>query len=206
MIIHEVEQGTTEWHLLRHAKVTGTSIKDVMKADNLGLIDRLIAEEEVGYQGTDDYISDEMQRGIDEEPNARKAYEHRFKKKVTQVGFLQHDTLWSWFGLSSDGLVYEKKKLVGAIEIKCPNTTTHVKRIRQNQLPADYKYQALSHFIVSDEIKWVDFISYDARFVRKPLFCFRTTREDVAEDIIKMKESMDAFEKKLIKYKEEVLF
>jgi len=207
MIIHDVEQGSVEWFDLRIAKVTGTSLKNVFGSDNLSLIDRLIAESETKESSEDDmYVSDDMQRGIDLEPVARREYERYTKAKVTQVGFLQHDGLFPWFGLSSDGLVYKKNKLVGAVEIKCPTTKVHVKRIRQNQLPNDYKHQAKAHFIVSDEIQWVDFISYDPRFLKKPLFIHRTNRADIAEEIEEMKLKMTEFETKYYRIRDEIVF
>lgn len=207
MRIHNVDQGSIEWFDLRLAKVTGTSFKNVFGSDNLSLIDRLIAESETRESSEDEmYVSDDMQRGIDLEPVARKEYEKYTKTKVTQVGFLQHDELFDWFGLSSDGLVYIKKNLVGAVEIKCPTTKIHVKRIRQNQLPNDYKYQVKAHFIVSDEIQWVDFISYDPRFLKRPLFIHRTTREEVAEEIAEMKNKMFEFQSKYYSIRDKITF
>jgi hypothetical protein len=207
MRIHNVEQGSIEWFDLRLAKVTGTSFKNVFGSDNLSLIDRLIAESETRESSEDEmYVSDDMQRGIDLEPVARKEYEKHTKTKVTQVGFLQHEDLFDWFGLSSDGLVYIKKKLVGAVEIKCPTTKIHVKRIRQNQLPNDYKYQVKAHFIVSDEIQWVDFVSYDPRFLKRPLFIHRTTREEVAEEMAEMKNKMFEFQSKYHSIRDKITF
>jgi len=55
MIIHQVTQGTPEWHQLRCGKITSSRMKQLVKADNLSLVDELIAEQELGYYEADDY-------------------------------------------------------------------------------------------------------------------------------------------------------
>ena len=65
MIIHNCDQGSHEWHQLRLGKLTGSRLKKMFAKDNLSLIDELIAEEEVGMIDDDDFVSEEMQRGID---------------------------------------------------------------------------------------------------------------------------------------------
>ena len=207
MIIHSIEQGSIEWYNLRIAKVTGTTLKYLFGTDTLSQVDRLIAESETQESTDDDqYVTDDMQRGIDLEPEARLQYESMTGNKVSQVGFIQHSDLFPWFGISSDGLIYDGDKLKGAIEIKCPSTKTHVKRIRQDQLPNEYKYQAKAHFILSDDIEWVDFVSYDPRFMKKPLFIYRTTREEIALDVEEIKSKMHDFEKKYYKLRDQIIF
>jgi hypothetical protein len=206
MIIHTFEQRSYEWALMRRAKITGTSIKDIFKSDYLEAIDKLIAEEETEEVPDDSFVTDAMQRGIDLEPVAINEYSEIRNLKVTPVGFLQNQYSFPWFGISSDGLIYQDDKLIGAIEVKCPDTKTHVKRLRQNKLPNEYKYQVMAHFIVSDEIEWVDFISFDPRFVRKPIFIYRTYRTDCLEQLEEMRNRMFEFEAKLSDIKEQILF
>lgn len=206
MKIYTFEQRSYEWALMRRAKVTGTSIKDIFKADYLEVIDRLIAEEETEEVPDDSFVTDAMQRGIDLEPVAIAEYSEIRNLKVIPVGFIQHDISFPWFGISSDGLVYQDDQLIGAVEVKCPETKTHVKRLRQAKLPNEYKYQVMSHFIVSDSIQWVDFISFDPRFVRKPIFIHRTYRTDCLEQLDEMRNRMFEFEAKLSDMKEQILF
>lgn len=206
MKIYNFEQRSYEWALMRRAKVTGTSIKDIFKSDYLDLIDKLIAEEETEEVPDDSFVTDAMQRGIDLEPVAIAEYSEVRNLKVTPVGFLQNEHSFPWFGISSDGLVYQDDQLIGAVEVKCPETKTHVKRLRQAKLPNEYKYQVMSHFIVSDDIEWVDFISFDPRFVRKPIFIHRTYRTDCLEQLDEMRTRMFEFEAKLSDMKEQILF
>lgn len=206
MIIHDVKQGSIEWFALRLGKVTGSTLKDAISDNYLSVIDRIIAERETDESEDSDYISEDMQRGNDLEPFARIAYERFTGNKITQVGFIQHLELYDFFGISSDGIHLVDSIAIGAVEIKCPKTKTHVKRIRQNQLPNEYKLQALSHFVISPTIEWVDFVSYDDRFAKKPLFIHRTLRSHVADEINAIHRGLIRFESKLNELTEQILF
>lgn len=200
MIIHNVEQGSPEWHALRVGKVTSSRLKEVMAKDNLSLIDKLIAEA-ISGQRKEGYTTAEMQRGIDLEPEARKAYENKTGHEVMQFGFLQSEQ-FPLLGLSPDGLIFSD----GAVEFKCPDTHTHVKCIRQNQIPNDYKDQVLQYFLVHTDLEWLDFVSFDPRFAVKPLFIYRTTRQDQKLAIIEAEIRLTSFFAKLEKYQAEVIF
>lgn len=201
MIKHKVKQGSPQWFRLRIGKVTGSRFKQLMSADNLSLLDILVAEQVTGQSQDNDYVSDEMQRGTDLEPLARKEYERITKKKVKQFGFLQSKK-YPLLGLSPDGLVGRS----GAIEIKCPNTSNHVKAIRQKKVPAQYKGQVLLHFIVNEKLEWLDFVSYDPRFHVKPVFILRVTRDEWKDDISEAVEATEKFFAKFDKIKTEIIF
>ena len=198
---HKVKQGSPQWHRLRLGKVTGSRFKQMMSNDNLSLLDVMVAEQIIGQTDESDYVSDEMQRGTDLEPLARKEYERITKKKVQQVGFIS-STTYPLLGLSPDGLVGR----MGATEIKCPNTKNHVKTIRQKKVPSMYKYQVLAHFIVNEKLQWVDFVSYDPRFHVKPIFILRVTREEWSEDIKEAEEATAKFFAKFEAIKSEIIF
>lgn len=198
---HKVKQGSLEWHRLRLGKVTGSRFKQLMSSDNLSLLDTMVAEQITGQSEDNDFISEEMQRGTDLEPLARKEYERITKKKVQQVGFIS-STTYPLFGLSPDGLVGR----FGAIEVKCPNTKNHVKTVRQKKVPAQYKHQVLAHFVINPKLQWLDFISYDPRFHVKPIYILRVTREEWLEDIKEAEENTAAFFAKFDKIKNEIIF
>lgn len=201
MIIHnDVSQGSDEWKYLRLGKVTGSRLKEVMGKDNLSLVDELIAEQ-VSEELEEVYINKSMQWGIDWEPVARKEYEKLNKRSVGQCGFLQSDK-YPLLGVSPDGLVGAE----GAIEIKCPGTKTHVRYIRQSQIPNEYKYQVVQYFLVHEDLKWLDFVSYDPRFKVKPMFIHRVLREELRELIEECTEAIEKFFTKLDKIKSEILF
>lgn len=97
-----------------------------------------------------------MLRGTEIEPIARVAYEakHEF---VTEAPFVKHETIM-WFGASPDGLVGKE----GLIEIKCPNTTTHLEYLTSGKVPNQYKNQMMAQMACTGR-KWCDFVSFDNR-------------------------------------------
>jgi hypothetical protein len=201
MIIHDVEQGSYDWHQLRIGKITSTRLKKVLSKDNLSLVDELIAEEETGLSDDDGFVSEEMQRGIDLEPLAIREYESITGNSVTRYGLLQSDEL-PILCQSPDGYV----GIEGAIEVKCPKTKTHIKYIRQGKIPNDYKEQVWTYFMVNPNLKWLDFISYDPRLAKKPIWVLRVTRDDVQDDVNNAWESLMAFNEKYMRLKEELFF
>jgi len=203
-IYRDIEQGSYEWLKLRLGKVTGTRLKDLMSKDNLGLVDKLIAEM-ISEQVKEVIPNAEMQRGTDLEPIARQAYEEFTGHKVELIGFIESEK-YPWFGLSPDGLIKENNLYRKGTEIKCPNTETHVKWIRQGTLPAEHKFQAYSYFIAVPELLEHDFVSYDNRFTIKPIHIVNTRREDIKEELAEIEDAMEKFRAKFEKYYEQIIF
>jgi hypothetical protein len=197
-IFRDIEQGSPEWLKLRLGKVTGTRLKKLRSKDNLGLIDELIAEM-ISEQVEEIRTSESMQRGSDMEPIARREYEEFTGHKVEQFGFLQ-STKFEWFGLSPDGLINENGIYTKGVEIKCPDTDTHVRYIRQDIVPAEYRDQVFSYFMVNPDLIEHDFVSYDNRFLIKPLHIVNTRREDIKEELAQIDEELEKFWKKFQKY------
>lgn len=207
MIIHNVDQGGQDWHQLRLGKITSTRLKKVMSKDNLSVIDELIAEQETGYSDDDGFVSEEMQRGIDLEPIAIHEYESITGNTVTRVGFIQSEEI-PMLCQSPDGCVEGAVEGVfeGAVEVKCPKTKTHVKYIRMGKIPNEYKDQVMTYFLVNPDLRWLDFVSYDPRLVKKPIWILRITREELADDLSVATAELEKFVDKFNKYKNEIFF
>lgn len=206
MIIHNVQQGSKEWFAIRKAKVTGTRFKELFGADDLKLIDRLIAESVSDEIEEDGYRSEEMLRGEEYEPLARAEYERQAGVKVDVHGFISSEK-YPWLGFSPDGLIMGEAGLyTEAIEIKSPSTHTHVRYIRMNQIPNEHKYQVRLIFLVCPTIERVTFISYDPRFYKRPLWTFIVTREEIAEELKVAEVALVKFRAKFEKYYEQVIF
>ena len=201
MITHNVQQGTPEWHQLRCGKITSSRMKHLMKSDNLGLIDELIAEQELGYYDADGYVSPEMEWGTDHEAQAIEMYEQMTGNTVTRAGMLQSERE-PLLTVSPDGLVGSD----GAVEVKCPNTKTHIRYIRMGVIPTDYRPQVLQYFLVNEALQWLDFISFDPRLERKPIFIKRVTRRELQMDIDNAWAAVEKFVAKFNKYKDEIWF
>ena len=62
------------------------------------------------------------------------------------------------FGASPDGLVGEN----GQIEVKCPDTTTHLNTLLTKEVPEEHIPQITSQLACTRR-EWCDFVSYDPR-------------------------------------------
>ena len=201
MIIHNCDQGSHEWHQIRIGKITGTRLKKMLAKDNLSLLDELIAEEETGLTDDDDFVSEEMQRGIDLEPLAIQEYSNITGNEVDHPCLIQSSE-WPILMMSPDGYI----GINGAVEIKCPKTKTHIKYIRQGKIPNDYKEQIWAYFMVNPDLQWLDFVSFDPRLTKKPIWILHITREQVQEDVSDALWQLGSFLTKLDNYRNEIFF
>jgi len=89
---------------------------------------------------------------------ARQAYELKRGVFVDETGFIDHPTIEN-SGASPDGLVGNK----GLVEIKCPNSATHMETILSGKVPAKYIPQMMWQMSCTKR-EWCDFVSFDPRF------------------------------------------
>ena len=177
-IIHTMEQGTPEWHAVKCGKVSASNISCVMakgrgnaeSKTRKSYLMRLLAERISGLP-QDTYTNGAMQWGIETEPQARAAYEFETLNAVEQVGFVEVD---AYVGCSPDGLIDAD----GGVEIKCPNTTTHLQYLLDGTMPAEYVCQIQSTLWMTGR-QWWDFVSFDPRIPNsKCLFVVRVERDE----------------------------
>lgn len=148
------------------------------------LINTIVSERVTGIVDVTPTTS-AMQWGIDNEEEARKTYTLMTGREVELVGFVRHPSI-EWFGASPDGLVGSD----GLIEIKCPNTATHLRHITANVVPPEYIPQMLVQCLCTGR-RWVDFVDYDPRLTGVySRFAFWTIRYTPTE-----KELSDALER-----------
>lgn len=156
-------QRSTEWFAARCGKVTASRVADVIAktksgwgAGRLNYAAELIAERLTGCTEPG-FSNAAMQWGIDTEPAARAAYCERSGYDVSEVGFVDHpEILMS--GASPDGLVDDG----GLLEIKCPNTATHLDTLLREAVPGKYLTQMQWQMACTGR-EWCDFVSYDPR-------------------------------------------
>lgn len=158
-----MEQRSTEWFTARLGKVTASRVADVIAKTKTGYstsrenyMAQLVCERMTGTQG-ESYNNAAMQWGTDQEPLARAAYEAAKDVLVDEVGFVIHPTI-SNAGASPDGLVSDD----GLIEIKCPNTATHIDTLLSDKVPSKYNTQMQWQMVCTGR-KWCDFVSFDPR-------------------------------------------
>jgi hypothetical protein len=114
-----------------------------------------------------------MEWGIEQEQFACMAYEAHQETFLTRTGFWLHPTV-DWLGVSPDRLVGDG----GLVEVKCPNTSTHVQYLINQEVPIKYYNQMQCQLWVTNRA-WCDFVSYDPRLpVRKQLLIIRVNRDE----------------------------
>lgn len=174
-----IEQGSLEWLRLRAGKVTASRVADVIAKTKTGVsasrakyAGELVAERLTGAPA-ERYSNAAMAWGTEMEPEARSAYEYNRAAKVDQVAFVLHPTIGD-SGASPDGLVGED----GLVEIKCPETHTHIETLLGQAVPAKYITQMQWQMACTGRA-WCDFVSYDPR-LPEPMrfFCKRVMRDD----------------------------
>ena len=173
-------QGTDAWKLARCGVITATRMKDVLStiksgesASRRNCRAEMICEILTDEPADDIYVTPAMLRGKELEGEARRAYEMATLQTVTQVDFILHSTN-DRIGCSPDGLVGSD----GMVEIKCPNTATHLEYINMGVAPAEYRKQMNTQMLCAER-KWVDFVSYDPRLpVEYQLFIIRFHRDE----------------------------
>ena len=176
------EQGSQEWLLERCGKVTASRIADLMATTRSGYAAsrdnykaQLVAERLTGCV-TPGFTNAAMIHGTETEPEARRAYEFFVDRDVQQVGFIPHPVI-EMSGASPDGLVGDD----GLLELKCPNTATHIETLLTGRIPDKYHKQMQFQMACTGR-EWCDFASYDNRMPeRMRLFVKRVERS--AEDI-----------------------
>jgi hypothetical protein len=176
----DIEQGTAEWLALRVGKVTSSRICDVLAtiqkkgeaAARKNYRAEIVCEILTGV-AVQEYVTREMQWGIDQEQFGRAAYELQQEVLVSPIGFAVHPFI-ERFGASPDGLVGDD----GLVEIKCPSTATHLEYLLAGVVPAEYEPQMLTAMACSGR-KWCDFVSFDPRLpLHLQLFVRRLQRDD----------------------------
>jgi len=163
LMIEKVEQGTPEWFAARLGNVTASRVADVIAKTKSGYsasrenyMAQLICERMTGTVA-ESYTNSAMQWGTETEPLARAAYESLADVLVDEVGYVQHPTI-ERAGASPDGLI----GLFGLLEIKCPNTATHIDTLISEQVPTKYITQMQWQMVCTGRA-WCDFVSFDPR-------------------------------------------
>jgi len=158
-----MEQRTEEWFAARCGKVTASRVADIVAKTKTGYsasrenyLAQLVCERMTG-KPAESYSNTAMQWGTDQEPYARSAYELAKDVLVQEVGFVVHPNIEN-AGASPDGLVGE----FGLVEIKCPNTATHIQTLLDQKVPDKYNIQMQWQMACTGR-QWCDFASFDPR-------------------------------------------
>jgi putative phage-type endonuclease len=160
-----MEQGSPEWFAERVGKLTASMIADATAtiktgeaASRINYRAQLVAERLTGIpQGVDLSGNQAVAWGKDTEEQARIALEFKTGLDVVEVGMIPHPTI-AMSGASPDGLIGNDYIL----EIKCPNTATHISYLKANSVPGKYRKQMLWQMACTGRTKGYC-VSFDPR-------------------------------------------
>ena len=206
-MIEMMDQGSDAWFEARMGKVTASRVADILAKTKSGYSasrDNYLAQlvcERLTNEKTEGFINSAMQRGTDTEPLARAAYESLKDVLVDEVGFVPHPSI-IMAGASPDGLVGDN----GLLEIKCPNTATHIETLLSQTVPGRYNTQMQFQMACTDR-EWCDFVSFDNRLPSELLlFVKRVPRDNMyirlmEDEIVKFLNELDIKIAQLMKVK-----
>jgi len=157
MIIHDVEQGTPEWHAIRLGKLTASQAQAIATAGKglETLVYKKVAEKLTG-KADNGYTNANMERGNELEAMARGAYELETGNPVKQVGFVEAS---EYSGCSPDGMVGKE----GLVEIKCPSDKVFVEYLDTGKVDTGYMWQMQMQMLVCER-KWCDYVVFAEGF------------------------------------------
>jgi len=184
----DIIQRSPEWYAERCGSLGASQLADALAktksgwgASRANLRAKLVVERLTGQQDEGFIRSAAMQWGVDKEEEARIAYSFVTGRDVSEVGLYKHPTIVGTHA-SPDGLV----GWTGCIEIKCPNSATHIETLKSNLIAHRYLLQMQWQMACTDR-EWCDFVSFDPRMPdHLMLYIQRVQRDD---DMLKILES-----------------
>lgn len=191
-----MEQGSDEWFAARVGKVTASRVGDIIArtksgyaASRANYLAELLCERLTGQRGPT-FQSPAMAWGTANEPVARQRFVETFGMPVEEVGFVPHATIAN-SGASPDGLIQHD----GLIEIKCPQTATHLDLLSGGKIPARYMFQMYWQMACTGR-DWCMFVCFDPRMPEG----MQMYMEEVPRD----QKIIDQLEDEVIKFIEEL--
>lgn len=188
----EIVQGSDAWKALRLGKATASRIADIVAktksgyaASRANYLAELLIERTTGVP-TEGFVSAEMRWGTEKEADAVAAYEFHRNVETTKVCFVGHPRI-TMAGASPDRLVGDD----GMIEVKCPNSATHLETLLSQTVPSRYLTQIQWQMSCTGRA-WTDYVSFDPRFA-EPMQLFVKRVERDAARIVELEREVSAF-------------
>jgi len=171
-----IEQKSSEWWAYKVGKISGTRYSQVISGRKNSLVYDLINENLSGYIEQDNFVSDDMQFGINNETVALDLYE-----EISGIKFRHGGVILSDFNpihmASPDG---DNEEFGIIAEVKCTqHGSKQIKRFFEGPEP-EYPPQIKNYFAVSDSVKEVHWISYCPYRPERRLVIHIYKRDDIA--------------------------
>ena len=177
----KIQQLSPEWWALKVAKVSGTRWGQLTSSRDNMLIEELADEAMNGFIQRDDFVSDDMQFGIDNESIAIDKYEQMTGMKFQRGGVIISDAHPDIHIASPDGYNDDNPAHKIVLEVKCTaHGKTHLKRFRHG-IDSKYMGQVENYFAVDPAVQEVRWISYCPFRPERAIVEVIVTRETIAE-------------------------
>lgn len=205
------EQRTIGWYRARLGSITGSRVGDLMVSGRgkdayfgqtaMSYIYQVAGERDMNehivenddalwtYIEQTNVTTKAMQWGTEFEPEARDLYERIKHTKVSETGSTKHPSI-PFFASSPDGnILDEDGKVIGCLEIKCPNQNTYTQYRAEIHNAEDlkkvkplYYWQCMSHMMVTGA-EWTDFVAYSP-FQKHPIHIVHIPADQEAFKVI----------------------
>lgn len=196
MQIHNVEQGSDEWHAVRLGIPTASEFAKILtptgklSAQAEAYANKLVAEKLAGKRLESFEGNDWTERGNELEAAAVSYYEVLTDSTTEKVGFVTAGEC----GCSPDRLVGDD----GLLEIKCPAPHTHVHYMLTGKIEQKYTPQVQGQLMITGR-KWCDLLSYhpdlppvlirierDEDYIEALRGAIKELNKDIAEKFVKL--------------------
>lgn len=177
----DVDQRTPEWFEARNGRLTASNFGAwLTKQDKTSQKARRTAAAQVlanlaGFPDPPVYVSADIQRGIDWEPQAIQEFSRLTGLAVDTIGFAQ--SKHGLFGASPDGLILETGE---GLEIKCPRASKLIEYHQAGELPDTYRDQVHGTMAVLG-CKAYHFFAYHEGL---PSFHIRVVRDSYTDEML----------------------
>lgn len=185
--LYDFEQRSPEWYKIREGKITASPIINILgklttqkcldAIDNLAL--KLAIESKIGCI-ENDFVSFDMQRGIDLEPSALNKLADILSLEfvdVSKVGFAEYN---EHIGASPDGLCSNNS----TIEIKCPTIDKVFKMALKDEIDEKYIAQMQMQMLCTDTDSCY-FFAYAVHMGNEYFYKKNIQRDEVLISLIK---------------------
>lgn len=172
--IHNVEQGSPEWHAARNGLLTASEVKLILTptlktANNEKTRAHVweLAAQRISNYTEPTYIGDEMLRGHADEITARELYSEHYNP-VEEMGFITRDIGGVTIGYSPDGA-----GVMGefGIEVKSRRQKYQVEVVCTNEIPSEHMLQLQTGLLVTGW-EYIDYISYSGGLPMWVIRCY----------------------------------
>jgi putative phage-type endonuclease len=176
-----IEQSTPAWLKSRLGRLNASRAPDMMDKTQKGIdgakrigLRREIIYERLTNRAIERFVTKAMQHGIDTQPEAERVYSLITGRDVYPAPYVPHPVI-AMSGASPDGFVGTD----GLLEIKCPESTTHLQTLLSGEVPAAYAHQINFQMSCTGRA-FCDFVSFDPRLPPELQIFIRRVERDNA--------------------------